>query len=229
LSEYFVFVMVNVISFFVRLIETNMLTALRKTIRDECTSRKHVLRTVSKLLRAASSECDTVILVTINKRYGAIECVGGRRKEYVPLLNDEYVVLRTADGCDLSLIGLSSKGGENIEITSDTVVSQQKKGYNGILRAVAVMIAFVERKPLRSEISNTLSAYTLMKMFQTTLIRANGETTIFASPLSAEDSSEAMRDSRGGRVLVRPTVVNLDLATSAFVDAMYKLRCATHR
>lgn len=184
-----------------------------------------MVRAVSKLLRTASADCDTAILCTTTKQYGATECVGGRRKNHVPLLNDEYVILRTTNGCDLSLVGLSTDE-DDIEITSDTVKSQQKKGYNGILRSIAVMIAYVEGKPLRSEISNAWSAYTLMKMFQTTLVRANGDTTSFDSPLSQEDSSETKKEASGGKILIRPTVVNLNLATRAFGDALETLRCA---
>lgn len=203
----------------------SMLTDLRQTIQDKCKSRKDVVKAVSKLLRAASVHCNVAILAATTKEYGAEECVDGRRKDYLPLLNDEYVVLRTVDGCDLSIIGLSTDA-DDIEITSDTVTSQQKKGYNTILRAVAVMIAKVEDKPLRSEISNAWSAYTLMKMFQTTLIRANGGTTKFNTPLSREESLEAKKGVNGGRILIPPTLLNLKLATRAFVDALDMLRCA---
>ena len=199
-----------------------MLAELRDALRHECVSRRQVVKRVSKLLRTASEGCEMAMVLTVSNAYLRTECVDGETTEFLPFLNDEYVVLRTVDGCDLSLVGLST-GDDTIVITSDTVESQQKKGYNTMLRAVAVMIAFVEDKPLRSDIDNAWSAYTLMKMFQTTLVQRDGTTTVFDDRLSADD---AMQWKRGAKqVLVRPTIKNVNYATRVFVDRLDVLRC----
>lgn len=202
-----------------------MLTALRHSIRYECSTRKDVVRVLSKVLRAFSAHCEVSILATKTSAYGMTECVGSKRSEALQLLNDEYVVMRTTEGCDLSLIGLSC-GEDTIEITSNTVDSQQKKGYNSLLRAAAVMIAYVEKKPLRSEIANAWSAYALLKSFQVTFIRPDGNKIVYSAPLTKEEAMEAKRDSNKGKIFVRPTIVNLDLATELFTRGVQALKCA---
>ena len=200
-----------------------MLADLRDTLRYKCTSRKQVVRQVSKLLRSASQGCEVAMLISLSDKYLRTQCVDGTTKDFIPFVNDAYVALLTVDGCDLSIVGLSTQE-KAIEITSDTVESQQKKGYNTILRSVAVMVAFVEGKSLLSEIENAWSAYTLMKMFQTTLVRKDGETVVFDDRLSVE---EAMHMKGGAkRILVRPTVKNMEYSSRVFVDCLDNLRCA---
>ena len=128
-------------------------------------------------------------------------------------------MLRTVTGCDLSLVGLSTTD-EDIEITSDTAPSQQRKGYNTLLRAVAVMISFVEGKAIRSEVSNAWSAYTLLKSYQTSVLTKDGQTIHNSAPLTKEDAMGAKTSCK--QVFLRPTVVNLDIATRLFIDTVVK-------
>lgn len=215
-----------------------MLGTLRTTIRhislDKSATiqkkRKKITRLVSRALeRASSVRCDAVVsavLMPPGDYPDTTECVDNGTNKGLLLLNDQYIILRTQQPklCDLSAIGLSTDEPEEVEITSNTVPSQRRKNYNGLLRAIAVMIAYAEGKSLRSEVSNAWSAYTLMKMFQTTVLYNDGTTTTYTARLTPE---EAARAKRGAKVvLVRPTVANLNFATRAFVANINALRCA---
>lgn len=194
---------------------------LREKLR-ECTTRKQVVKLVSNHIRNATTRrCDPALLLVLHSSYGAVECLHGRTTPFdpPPFLNDEYVVLRTTTGCDLSLVGLSTTDAD-IEITSDTASSQQRKGYNTLLRAVAVMISFVEGKAIRSDVSNAWSAYTLLKDYQTSVITKDGRTIHYPAPLTKEAATDAKASCK--QVFLRPTVVNLDIATRLFVKAIVK-------
>ena len=137
-----------------------LLTEMRQELKM-CATRKQIVKLVSKHFRSATKyRCDPQLIVVLTSAYGGVECVNGKRENFFPFVSDEYVVLRTVTGCDLSIVGLTTME-YDIEITSDTVPSQQRKGYNTVLRAVAVIVAFMEGKALRSEVSNAWSAYTL--------------------------------------------------------------------
>lgn len=197
------------------------LTQLRRHLR-KCTTRKQVVKLVSKHVRSATlGRCDPPLLLTLHSSYGATECANGQTRTFdpPPFLNDEYISLRTSTGCDLSLVGLSTTDAD-IEITSDTAPSQQRKGYNTLLRAVAVMVSFVEGKAIRSEVSNGWSAYTLLKFYQTSVVTKDGRTTHYSAPLTNKEAMDAKTSCK--QVFLRPTVVNLDIATRLFAETVVK-------
>lgn len=197
-----------------------MLSELRRSLR-ECTSCGQVVRILSKDVRDRTKDCVTPLLFMRNKTYGSTVCFQGERFESTTFLSDEYIRLRTIDGCDLSIIGISEDR-SNIEITSDTVKSQQRKGYNTIMRAVAVIISFVRGKDLRSEITNKWSAYSLLKDYQVTVVWKGGKEENMLKPMSCEDAKQLMNNCK--RIFIRPTVENLNNATRILTRS--SLKCA---
>ena len=118
-------------------------------------------------------------------------------KSYTPYLSEDYIVLRTGTGCDLSAIGMDFGNADYIEISSDTAPRQREKGYNTLMRAIAVIIAFFYEKPLMSFVANPLSAYALLTKYETKVLewtrprensprRVRPET--YDAPLSRDDA-----------------------------------------
>jgi hypothetical protein len=152
----------------------------------------------------------------IDDIYGGTTCINGNREAIEPYISDKYVRLRNIDRCDISIIGIAESA-EYIEITSDTVPCEQRKGYNTLMRAVAVIVAFVCGKPILSVIDNKWSAYSLLKDYQTTIVWKGGGEVILSGPLSREDAKNAMKDCK--LVFIRPTIINLNFATRIFARA----------
>ena len=195
-----------------------MLTQLRSDIR-KCSTRKEVVKLTSKHLRRETKECGVPLILAVKSSYGAVECIDGQTRHFDPFLNDEYIILRTVTGCDMSLVGLSTTD-TDIEVTSDTVPSQGRKGYNTLLRAVAMMCAFVEGKAIRSEVSNAWSAYTLLKTYQTSAILKDGSVIHYTSPLTKEEALTMKVKCK--QVFMRPTIINMEIATRIFLDTAVK-------
>jgi len=197
-----------------------MLRSLRARVRESATP-KGVVKVLSSHVRnATTGRCTAPLLLTIDNVSDAYECE--TRTQHPLFVSDMYVRLRTVEGCDLSVVGLGhEEGEEEYVLTSDTVPTQQRKGYNALLRAVAVMVAHVLRVPLRSDVANAWSAYSLLKDYQTTGVRRDG-TRETLDRLSREEA--AARKSLYRTLYVRPTVANLDFATRLFADAT--VRCA---
>jgi hypothetical protein len=186
-----------------------------------------VKRISQHIRKATINRCDPALLLILKQSYGSQECVKNRIgsithrfRHFTPILNDEYIVLRTVTGCDLSLTGLSTGDSVYIEITSDTVPSQQKKGYNTILRAVAVMLAFVEGKPIKADIANSLSAYTLLKDYQASVLTKDDRLVDYRNALSKDEARRVKGECK--QVFIRPTVYNLENATRIFWGAVVK-------
>lgn len=198
------------------------LVELKNSDQGRLAKRKKVVKLASKHLRTKTTHvCNTPLILTLGiAYYDAVECVDGERRQFTPIVSDEYVVLRTNTdpGCDLSILGLSTDA--NIVMTSNTVDSQQKKGYNTLLRAVGVMIAYVEHKKMHSEVSNAWSAYTLIKEYQTSVVFKDGTRKNYHKPLEKKTALEIKKDCR--HVYLRPTQDNMIIATRLFARADVK-------
>ena len=64
------------------------------------------------------------------------------------------------------------------------------------------------------------SAYTLLKEYQTSVTTTSGETISYTAPLTQEDAMEAKTGCK--QVLLRPTLVNFDIATRLLHKATVK-------
>tara|TARA_Y100000768_G_scaffold381865_1_gene361216 strand:+ start:7 stop:642 length:636 start_codon:yes stop_codon:yes gene_type:complete len=210
-----------------------MLDDFVRKIRDipKNSGRKYITKFFSKYIRAASvqARCDVdIILRFCTEREVAhfVECdrKTQERVNFKPILNDEYVALQTIDGCIISVIGLSRER-DYIEITSDTVKSQQRKGYNKILRAFAFIVAYVERKQLKSFVANTTSAYTLLNTFQTNVKTKEGEIFSFPTPLEKDSATRLAPITKGGVLFIRPTLFNLRAAARILFDKLLEFPC----
>lgn len=196
---------------------------LREKLR-ECTTDAQVVRLLSPLVRQATECCAIPLELVIDSEYRsfATECVGDRRRQHNIYLGETYVRLQTVDGCELSVVNLDLDD-DTLEIISETVPSQQRKGYNALLRSVAVLVAHVQRATLVSNVENPLSAYTLLKTYQCTVVWRKHDNTdkglqLFACPLSAEEARAAA--ARSIQVRVHPTMFNLDVALRQFEEAV---------
>ena len=135
----------------------------------------------------------------------------------------EYLVMYTGSEdkpCVLSILEIVlNENKDRIEISSNTAKSQLQKGYNGLMRAVAVMIACACDIPVHSSTINYVSAYALMKTYQTK-VEQGGSILTFQDRLGdgAKDFMHIVR-----AVIVLPTAKNFDYAVSVFKA---KLQCA---
>ena len=225
---------------------------LVETIRD-CKDREQVVRVLSDhVRRRTTGRCIPAMLITLQKRMrdphlrdcGSLYSWSGNTSAVASPHADEWersdlhgspqhVILRTTTGCDLSGIGLRTEG-NYIEISSNTVDSQKRKGYNSIMRAIAVMIAGVEDKWVRSQTANHLSAYTLIKTYQNRyaldpsitgdLNDQPRDDDPVHEPLTTEQAKEVMYDITYGDV--PPTEENMDMAARMSAECMYHINCA---
>lgn len=206
-----------------------MLTALRTEL-DTKTTAKGAVRVLSKLVRARSRDkCVTPMVLVLDDVFWGTECIGRERRRLAPLtpletepdVVESFLRLRTTDGCDLSTIVLIESCSD-IEISSSTTPAQRKLGYNKLMRAAAILCACVVDKPIRSEISNPWSAYSLMKDYVVSVTWKDGTTTAFSKPLCIEEAKAAKGLCK--TVHVRPIKQNVNLASSVFANA--PLACA---
>lgn len=193
--------------------------------------RKYITKLFSKHIRDASvkARCDVdIILRFATEREVAlfVECDPKiqQRVSFTPILNDDYVALQTVDGCIISVMGLS-RDRDYIEITSDTVNSQQRKGYNKILRAFAFIVAYIEKKRVKSFVANPQSGYTLLNTFQTNMKTKEGETFSFPTPLEKDTATRLAPLTKGGVIWIRPTLFNLRVAARVLLDKLLVFPC----
>lgn len=150
----------------------------------------------------------------------AVECVDGTRREVDVLLADRYVRLSTTGKCNLSLLGIE-RDDDDLIVTTTTLPSQQRKGYNALMRAVAVMIAWCTHTQLVSDIANRISAYTLLKTYQCTVVwKSDDSRHLFLKPLTKEDAWDTSK--RVAVVIVRPTNANMRVASRNFLGTAIK-------
>jgi hypothetical protein len=206
-----------------------MLASLRADLDAQSTA-KGAVRALSRHVRARSKgRCAPPMVLVLETAFWGTECVGSSRKRSAPLTpieTDEdavesYLRLRTIDGCDLSTIVLVESPSD-IEIASTTAAAQRRLGYNTLTRAAAVLCACVVGKPIRSEISNAWSAYSLMKDYVVSVDWKDGTSTAYAEPLSAEEARA--RKAQCKTVRIRPIKANLRRASSIFATS--PLACA---
>lgn len=195
---------------------------------------KTAVKRLSNHIRAATTRpCDLPLLLMYTAKYDATECVADSRRAMAHFAADVYVHLRTTNGCDLSTIGLDLTE-ENLEITSWTAETQVRKGYNAILRAVAVLLARLAGRELFSFPTNPVSAYALTTTYACTVALAGGERRELAEPLGRQEARELVGLKSDGTKLARnvksvmipPTDENFDRALAVFDR---QVRCANLR
>tara|TARA_B100001109_G_scaffold196044_1_gene162625 strand:+ start:468 stop:1430 length:963 start_codon:yes stop_codon:yes gene_type:complete len=153
-----------------------------KEATDSATTVEEICEAANLFLRWTSRECKSGP-VSLELKRGPDprleECVGNTRKPFIAFQEkDYYLVLTFEAACTLSVVGIKREDAvhgaepmfENdyLEIFSNTADSQTCKGYNTILRAVAVMIACMQGMVLYSFNVNeqNLSSYTLMRSYE---------------------------------------------------------------
>lgn len=188
---------------------------------DECKTLDDVVGVLSAEIHTRCKRCRPPLTLRVGTDDRATECLpGGERKEYILFISSLYICLSTTTGCDLSCIGLDVSN-EYIEITSDTVPSQRKKGYNTLMRSVAVVVSCFLGKPLVSEVSNEVSAYAMLKLFATTVVWKSSKvpdhwphSQDFTEPVS-DDLASSLKG-KCAKIVVNPTRANLQRAIALF-------------
>ena len=153
-----------------------------KNATENAQTKEEICAAADSFMRWASRECRSGP-ISLELKSGTDlrleECVGDTRKQFVHFEEkDYYLVLTFGEACTLSTLGIKRESAvegaepmfekDYLEIFSNTVDSQTCKGYNTILRAVAVMIACIECMVLYSYNVNelNLSSYTLMRSYE---------------------------------------------------------------
>ena len=186
---------------------------------------------VSAYLRGASRACKSQINLEL-KRGDDLkfdECAGGARRPFIHFTGKDYYLVLSHDApggaCTLSTLGIKQEEPKQcaepmfenayLEIFTNTADSQACKGYNTILSAVAVMIAFVQNMVLYSFNVNeqNLSSYTLMRSYE--FLQCSERTP--RGPLSQEEACAASK--RGtDDVGVTPTPENFRRAQEIILE-----------
>ena len=213
---------------------------VKKFIRDakQIDDRKSLVELISSHLRDATVSCRPPLTVTLveypdaEKAYssGFIECKdGGEIERFVPWRADDYLVLRTEDECDLSVMGLSYWYAQTIEMLSNTPPGQRQKGYNSLMRAIAVLIACTEEESIVSIISNEVSAYALLTRYETVVewntSRTRSGTTTYSYPMSKANARMIMNDV--ATITIKPSDSNFEHAARIIMQG--DVLCANHK
>tara|TARA_B100001109_G_scaffold66317_2_gene54087 strand:- start:5125 stop:5964 length:840 start_codon:yes stop_codon:yes gene_type:complete len=148
------------------------------------------------VLKPASRDCKDPLKLRYNSspsRKNLIACPSGESGEnggeFSRYHAEAEIELFTESGGVLSVIGISPVAfdDEVLEIFSATPDSQKRKGYNTLLRAVAVIVACVEGKSVFSNVCNWVSAYILLRNFSAMVVyEENAET--FVKPLTHDEA-----------------------------------------
>ena len=156
-----------------------------KEATDRATTVEEICEAANLFLWWASHKCKSGPVSLELKRgedFSLHECDGdGNRKMFYAFPPKDYTLVLTYNrkACTLSALSIKqAKAGADgrepmfkkdyLEIYSNTADSQTCKGYNTLLRAVAVMIACMQKKVLYSYNVNeqNISSYTLMRSYQ---------------------------------------------------------------
>ena len=212
------------------IVEQFMLDAKVKTFNE-------MLIMIRDHLKAKTSTCSSVlILIWVDENVASFVSTGdltdctdgdidGNKVNFKPLIENSYLLLKTASGCDLSVMGMS-RSSKYIEISSTTAPSQYKKGYNSLMRAIAVFIAYKERLSIVSEVSNPVSAYALLTRYETVVEwKTRKNTTTYTYALSKEQARKIMKDV--SRITIHPSDSNFERAARVIVQS--DVLCANHK
>jgi hypothetical protein len=134
---------------------------------------KNTIQMLSNLLKSITetSSQETLQLI-INEDNDGVECVvyadgTQKRLKTMVFLADYHIRLQTLHGCDYAVVGMSTM--ENIphgvELITETLRSQRRKGYNKLMRAIAIVVGFVDEKILYSNTENPISAMIQLKSY----------------------------------------------------------------
>ncbi|MBT97147.1 MAG: hypothetical protein CL902_00770 [Dehalococcoidia bacterium] len=178
------------------------------------------------VMRAAVSRRNPDLTMVMDGNYDAF-ARQSQTKLHNLTLAKTYVRLQSADGYDISVVGFDDLDGDSVELTTETVPSQRRKGYNTFMRTAAVIMTCLSHKKLVSEIANWISAYTILKTYCCTVVwkdpshpalrRFHGPSHLFTTPLRP---GEAKRLSTHVRQLtIRPIQKNFRAATRLFMTA----------
>ena len=133
-----------------------------------------VIQILSDIIKTftESTPHTTTLQLIINEDNEGVECILGaddvqKRIPTLVFLADYHVRLQTIDGCDYAVLGLSTieNSPHNCELVTETLSSQQRKGYNTFMRAIAIVIGFVDEKILYSYIENPISAMIQLRSY----------------------------------------------------------------
>lgn len=204
---------------------------------------KAVVRAFRNLMREKSTGCQFPIISYYRgvRELCLMECPGGdlrkrpqkrgggfglepdgapRPCDFPVFSAEHYVVLATASGCVLSVVGLdTNEGDDRLEVLLTTPQSQQGKGYNSLLLAACVLLAWAQGVDIKAAIANQVTTYMIARRFHGEADYGNGVTT--TTPMSRE---EAIRLADSGEVVemtILASEANFAVATQvAFESAL---------
>tara|TARA_Y100000389_G_C17357126_1_gene461729 strand:+ start:47 stop:919 length:873 start_codon:yes stop_codon:yes gene_type:complete len=183
-------------------------------LRSAPNDRPGLLRVIERhVLEPASSDCRGPLKLRYDdspydspSRKNLIACPSGESGENGGEVINRYpaeaeIQLYTEPGGVLSVIGISQSqfDAQHLEIFSETPDSQRNKGYNKLLRAVAVIVACVEEQSVQSAVCNWVSAYILLRNFAAQVVykksffRATAGVKTFDQPLTPDEATRAAK------------------------------------
>ena len=198
---------------------------------------EHIARLMSNHVEAVTkSKCKTQLVISYDETsVPRLECTapdftGNESEEALTFTADAYISLNTRTGCTLCVMGMGTtdeRGLEykdRIELYTDTVHSQKKKGYSRIMIAAAAIVTFIERKYIYASIANPVSAYTLLQDYAGTFTIIDNDKIVEVPfiTMSKTDAERVKKDIISIRIPCNAD--NFDRCTRIFIENT--LRCA---
>ena len=179
------------------------------------------------VMRTAVSRRNSNLMMVMDRNYNSVARQSQTNRHNL-ILAETYVRLQSADGYDIAVVGLDDLADDTVELTTETVPSQRRKGYNTFMRTAAVIITCLSRKKLVSEIANWISAYTILKTYCCTVVWKDpshpdlcrfhgGPSHLFTTPLRPLEAKRLSTHVR--KLTIRPIQKNFRAATRLFMTA----------